>query len=137
VTAEDALGPQVKGQVLAGIYRHYKGPIYLVLGLAHDANAERLYVPTSRTSEMADGGFRFDFEQVGEREVVVYVALQQDGAKSGPALAVRTREDFEAWLHPAHPERLTMTAAQVDRLGTRMVREDGYVPRFEYVGPVR
>src|SRR4051794_7365991 len=29
--------------VKAGVYRHYKGPLYLVTGLAHDANAGELY----------------------------------------------------------------------------------------------
>jgi hypothetical protein len=57
--------------LLAGVYQHYKGPLYLVLGLAHDANE--------------DG-----------RECIVYVGLQLDQAESGARLAVRTREDFDA-----------------------------------------
>jgi hypothetical protein len=55
----------------AGIYRHYKGPLYLVLGYGHDANQE-------------------------DRTVVVYVGLQLDGAKSGARLSVRTADDFFA-----------------------------------------
>lgn len=67
-----------------GIYRHYKGPLYQTFGLAHDANAEDLYVPDGA------GGFR----PLGERKVAVYIGLQFDGAHPGPAMAVRTLEDF-------------------------------------------
>lgn len=59
-----------------GIYRHYKGPLYLVLGLGHDANH--------------DG-----------RAVVVYVGLQLDGAKTGPRLAVRDMDDFTVIVDPS------------------------------------
>lgn len=55
--------------VAAGVYRHWKGRDYLVLGTAHDANV--------------DG-----------REVVVYVPLYTDASQTGPRLAVRTVEDF-------------------------------------------
>jgi len=61
----------------AGIYRHYKGPLYLVLGLARDANEE------SRTA-------------------IIYIGLQLDEAKKGPRLAVRTYSDFYAWVDPAN-----------------------------------
>lgn len=60
----------------AGIYKHYKGPLYLVLGLAHDANYEN-------------------------RALVVYVGLELDKAKEGPRLSVRTYEDFYAWTDPS------------------------------------
>ncbi len=73
-----------------GIYRHYKGPLYLVLGLAHDANADTL-----GTDAVDDLGIpRVD--PLGEREVVVYVPLMLDGAHFGPRMAVRTRADWEA-----------------------------------------
>lgn len=61
-----------------GLYRHYKGHLYLPLGVAHDANYE-------------------------DRAVVVYVPLQLDGAHEGPRLAVRTLgkteryPDDDAW----------------------------------------
>lgn len=63
----------------AGVYRHYKGPLYLVLGYGHDANDEG-------------------------RTVVVYVGLQLDGAKQGARLAVRTVSDFFAIVDPASGE---------------------------------
>ncbi len=58
--------------VTAGTYRHWKGREYLVLGLGHDAN------DTART-------------------VVVYVPLYP---VDGPPFAVRTVEDFTAWVDP-------------------------------------
>jgi len=60
-------------QFKAGIYKHYKGHHYLVLGLAHDANDEA-------------------------RIVVVYIGLELAGAKPGPRLSVRSYEDFYAWV---------------------------------------
>jgi hypothetical protein len=57
--------------VRMGIYRHYKGPLYQVIGLAHDANDEN-------------------------RRCVVYIPLQLDGAHLGPRMAVRTLENFVA-----------------------------------------
>jgi hypothetical protein len=58
--------------VTAGTYRHWKGPQYLVLGLGHDANDE-------------------------SRQVVVYIPLYP---VDGPPFAVRSLEDFEAWVDP-------------------------------------
>lgn len=59
--------------VEAGTYQHWKGPTYLVLGLGHDANDS-------------------------ERTAVVYVPLYE---VEGPPFAVRTLEDFTAWVDPA------------------------------------
>lgn len=56
-------------QLLAGVYRHYKGPLYLVLGYGHDSNQ--------------DG-----------RQVIIYIGLELDQAKPGPRLCVRTVSDF-------------------------------------------
>lgn len=61
-----------------GIYRHYKGALYQVLGLAHDANDET-------------------------RKCVVYIGLQLDPSHLGPRLAVRTLSDFEALLPGMKP----------------------------------
>ena len=58
--------------VIPGTYQHWKGPQYLVLGLGHDANHEG-------------------------RTAVVYLPLYPvDGAP----FAIRTVEDFEAWVDP-------------------------------------
>lgn len=59
----------------AGVYRHYKGPLYLVTGYAHDSNHEG-------------------------RIVVVYVGLQLDEAKPGPRIGVRDVNDFFAIVDP-------------------------------------
>lgn len=66
----------------AGIYRHYKGPLYLVLGLAHDSNYEK-------------------------RVLVVYIGLYLDEAKPGPRLAVRTYKDFYAWVNPSNGKAIS------------------------------
>lgn len=79
--------------IKAGVYRHYKGPLYLVLGLAHDANAEEL---ARWDPDHYDGVHQRPQESLGEREVVVYVGLQLDTAHTGARLAVRTAEDFFA-----------------------------------------
>lgn len=67
----DRYEPSDLPDLQAGIYRHYKGPLYLVFGYGHDANQ--------------DG-----------RTVVVYVGLQLDGAHTGTRLAVRDVADFHA-----------------------------------------
>ncbi len=59
--------------VQAGTYQHWKGPQYLVLGLGHDANDDN-------------------------RTAVVYIPLYP---VDGPPFAVRTLEDFTAWVQPA------------------------------------
>jgi hypothetical protein len=67
---------RVTTDVPAGVYRHYKAErYYLVLGRGHDANDDA-------------------------RTVVVYVPLYVDAAEPGPRLAVRTVEDFLAWVDP-------------------------------------
>lgn len=58
-------------QVLSGIYQHYKGKHYQVLGPAADSNE--------------DG-----------RVVIVYIGLELDGARPGPRMHVRTAQDFYA-----------------------------------------
>jgi hypothetical protein len=71
-------------------YEHWKGPQYLVLGLGHDAN------DASRTA-------------------VVYVPLYP---VDGPPFAIRTLEDFTAWVDPTTGET---------------VAEGQGVPRFRLV----
>jgi hypothetical protein len=55
-----------------GTYQHWKGPQYLVLGLGHDANDDL-------------------------RTAVVYLPLYP---VDGPPFAIRTLEDFTAWVDP-------------------------------------
>jgi hypothetical protein len=82
--------------VRAGVYRHYKADRhYLVLGLGHDANDD-------------------------DRTVVVYVPLYVASDQPGPRLAVRTLEDFTAWVDPE--TRRAVPAGS-----------EGAVQRFAYV----
>ncbi len=62
--------------LLAGVYRHWKGPLYLVLGYGGDANDDR-------------------------RKLVVYVGLElTETARPGPRFRVRDVGDFFAWVQP-------------------------------------
>lgn len=83
-------------EIPIGIYRHYKGQLYQVLGLAHDANDD-------------------------SRTCVVYIGLQLDKAHLGPRIAIRTFEDFIAYIDPA-------TGGPAKDWTTPMY------PRFDYMG---
>lgn len=86
--AEGADG--VLPDLTAGIYRHYKGHHYLVLGYAHDANQE-------------------------DRRVVVYVGLQLDGARRPERISVRSVDDFFARVDPWSGELAPADSAGVQR----------------------
>lgn len=106
----------------AGVYQHWKGPLYLVLGLAHDANAGELY---SNKNYIARSSER---HPLGEREVVVYVGLQLDAAHEGARLAVRTLDDFFAKVCLDKEHRHYGTAIDAG--------DPCYsAPRFSYLGP--
>lgn len=85
-----------------GIYRHYKGPVYLALGLAHDANAGddgSLY----EKWDGIDGRDSCLHTLLRERVAVIYIGLQLDAAHTGPRLAVRTLDDFVAVVCAGNP----------------------------------
>lgn len=105
-----------------GIYQHWKGPLYLVLGLGHDANADELY---SNKNYIARSSERYP---LGEREVVVYVGLQLDAAHEGARLAVRTLDDFFAKVCVNKEHR---------HYGKEVAADDPCrtVARFSYRGP--
>ena len=63
--------PSFKPIIAAGVYEHYKGGRYLVMGLAHDSNHEG-------------------------RVAVVYVPLYD---APGPRMAIRDEADFHAFVH--------------------------------------
>ncbi len=63
----------------AGVYRHYKGHLYLVLGYGRDANDD-------------------------DRDVVVYIGLELHGSKPGARIMVRTVDDFYAIVNPVTGE---------------------------------
>lgn len=126
----------------AGVYRHYKGPLYLVLGLGHDANADTLGSSGFIEYE-GEHDQQVTVEPLGEREVVVYVGLQIEGHKSGARLAVRTLSDFfaEVCIDPdclryGQKPRLyhDMEYAQAEREG-RTLEACRFSTRFTYLGP--
>lgn len=112
----------------AGVYRHYKGHFYQVFGYGHDANADTL-------GDTAAPDLDGEVHPLGERPVVVYMGLQLDGAHTGPRLAVRTADDFHAWVHPedgaACPTHVGDTNTFCSCNPATMA-----VKRFAYVGPM-
>lgn len=111
------------GDILAGVYRHYKGPLYLVLGLAHDANAEEFFTADEEK-----------YFPTGDRAVVVYVPLQLDGAHTGPRMAIRTdREIGDAFYD------IVCTRSEHTHYGEAVPLEEqvvcNAVERFTYIGP--
>jgi hypothetical protein len=98
----------------AGIYRHYKGPLYLALGYGHDSNDD-------------------------SRIVVVYVPLYTDPAHSGPALAVRTAMSDDptksAWWDFVHPDSGTKCCALIEGCEAICDGLEPVMPRYEYLGP--
>lgn len=122
--------------LLAGVYRHYKGPLYLVLGLAHDANADVLFHADEVEFAKRDwqSGTMHQEAPLGERTVVVYVGLQLDDAKPGARLAVRSYDDFftfVCWNRECASYGEEGTQAQYCSACTRFKYE-----RFRYVGPM-
>lgn len=114
----------------AGIYRHYKGQHYQVIGYGHDANAADLYVKW----DGIDGRDPCLHRPVGaERFVVIYMGLELTDAHDGPRWAVRSVDDFFAWVHAEDGERC-------DRVGRGSTwcayHQRTVVPRFDYVGPM-
>ena len=109
--------------LLTGVYRHYKGPLYLVLGYGHDADADKWF----------DAHEERWFPD-GERTVVIYVGLQLDDAHTGARLAVRTAEWFFEGVCPL-PE-CPRYGTEVDGPFDACVRcKSAPVQRFTYVGP--
>lgn len=108
----------------AGIYEHYKNHLYNTLGYAHDANADNLWVPDG------NGGFR----KLGERAVVVYFGLQLDDAHAGPRLAVRTADDFFAYVDPRDGSPMPQSVVEECHGSIHQVEVRGYRPRFTWRG---
>lgn len=127
-----------------GIYRHYKGPMYQVFGIARDANAEELFVQPNAGWCYQDGDKKLADAAVAlkERIVVVYQGLQLDGAHPGHRMVVRTFEaaemdSWEDWVQVSAEEgERRLDRAEGDARGyfVRHVDDGWWVPRFEYLG---
>lgn len=86
--------------IKCGIYRHYKGFLYQVLGIAHDANA------------------------TPNRTVVVYIGLELVAAHLGPRMAVRTLEDFTAMVWgTGSTQRVSRRVPRFTYLGSELTQE--------------
>lgn len=94
--------------VLAGLYRHYKGGMYQVLGLGFDANI--------------DG-----------RTTVIYIPLYLRDDQPGPRLTVRTVEDFFAEIDP-HTGLLWHEHCNLVEDEGQQCGCTGPVKRFTYLG---
>lgn len=117
--------PQVPRPLPMGVYRHFKGGLYLVQGLAHDANAETLI-----------DNDNFYAGPLGERTVVVYVPLHLNPSHLGPRMAVRTLEDF-CGLAEVEPYRLYCENPSACGGGNDACsgHRSTQVRRFVYLGP--
>jgi hypothetical protein len=133
-------------ELLAGVYRHYKGPLYQVLGYAHDANAEDLadypaMMERVYAHNRGDVGVPDKPTPLGERVAVVYFGLTLDAAHTGPRLAVRSYDDFFAWVHPFDGSRCwthvgeSNTYCQCTGYTHIDVPDRRAVQRFTYVEP--
>lgn len=85
-----------------GLYRHFKGEHYLVIGTADDANAEDLadyqeMMQRVYAHNRGDTGVPDKPTPLGQRTTVVYVPLYVV-PDSETNMAVRTVEDFERKL---------------------------------------
>lgn len=111
--------PEPPRTFLGGVYRHYKGPLYNALALAHDANADDLI-----------SNLHLHAGPLGERVVVVYHPMELGGAHAGPRLAIRTREDFDLTVCGCPDcEFYGTDVTSADCTGNHVVR------RFRYLGP--
>lgn len=119
----------------AGIWRHYKGPLYQVFGYAHDAN-----VMSGTTYDVGDIGTwsneAHEWLALEERFVVVYMALQLDGAHTGPRMAVRTASDFWTAVCGLRDCPQYGLPFEPDAFGGCIRCKDAPTPRFTYVGTV-
>lgn len=124
--------------VRSGIYRHYKGNLYQVIGVAHDANADSL--GSEAVLMHADEPGEEDWaviKPLEERRVVVYFGLQLDEAKEGDRLAVRTLADwnrFVCWKNACGKELVRNNS-----FNAYECPDHGFiftpVSRFQYLGP--
>lgn len=113
----------------SGVYRHYKGPLYFVFGYGHDANADRLVnVSDIYKEDRIVLDTKVSLPVLGQRAVVVYMALELNRAHTGPRLAIRTAEDFFAVVCPECGKEWEC-GVQHENLIVEPI------PRFEYLSP--
>lgn len=122
-----------------GVYRHYKGHLYLVLGYGEDANADNL-CDYSETMDRVYRHNRGDTDgptkptPLSERAVVVYIPLQLSETREGPVMDVRTVDDFLAYVNPLDGSKVPPSVVDECRGSLQQVEVRGYEPRFRYIG---
>lgn len=102
----------------AGVYKHYKGPLYQVMGYSHNASDEN-------------------------RIQVLYIELEIDPKKPGPRFATRDWREFFAFICPIHDGVDAYSAVHGSILNDEFVYEGvmpckptDYLDRFTYMGPI-
>lgn len=129
----------------AGVYRHYKGPLYQVFGYGHDANADTLYdqQAVDDAASAWQSGVMHTVQPLTERICVVYMSLELTDAHTGPRLAFRNVEGEDAFfdrVHMGQPDRFTEGTVCKGSCWNQALNQDGLnnhltVPRFEYLSP--
>jgi hypothetical protein len=108
--------------LLAGVYQHYKGPLYQAIGYGHDANAEG-------------------------RVTVHYIGLELE-AHSGLRLSTRTAvsddAEVDAWWDFVHDDGSKCLHGHEHRSSGSLIEPTSHCydnkaikPRFKYIGPGR
>jgi hypothetical protein len=131
-------------ELQAGVYRHYKGRHYLVLGYSHDSNADTLY--DQQAVDDAAGawqsGVMHTIQPLGERVCVVYIGLELTDAHKGPRIGHRNvtgPDAFFDWLHPDDwsvcPEPVPYGVGNPIECDCSHAGFTLLVRRFTYVGP--
>jgi len=129
----------------SGVYQHWKGPLYLVLGYASDSNADTIGDHTKQAiigQELEDR-----VEPFGERIVVMYISIsgtmRDDGLPVGLHTHVRTASDFHAEVHLGNTGDFAyLKDGTVCEDGCKYLRLNQHgtnnhltVPRFKFLGP--
>jgi hypothetical protein len=114
----------------AGIYRHYKGNLYQIIGYAKDANADTLL------HRYMDPRIKHEIQiaPLGERIVVIYMGLELTDASRGPRMSIRTATDFFAPVCWNRDCDRFGTSGEHPATGYCSLCTAQHQPRFQYTG---
>lgn len=100
--------------VRAGVWKHYKGPLYQVLGYSHNASNDN-------------------------KPQILYIGLEIDPEKIGPRFATRDWVEFFETVCTVHSGVDAYGGTHFDMIERSNVKCDPdrhFVERFTYMGPV-
>lgn len=99
-------------ELRSGVYRHYKGPLYQVIGYSHNASDDN-------------------------NIQVLYIGLEISPDKPGPRWATRDWIDFFATVCPQHGgvDAYSNEHGTLALMGMKCAPQE-WVERFTYMGPV-